>query len=115
MRRGWPACRDVTVATVEHARDTRQTFAYEYRTLRTDGTIRWCVARGRFFYDGDGPRRMIGVLGDITDRKRAEESLEQRVRERTAEVQDLFRRWPAASRRAPRPSLRRTGLPGLAT
>ena len=96
LARVHPADREATVANVQRAKANRQTFQHEYRTLRPDGSIRWCAARGRFFYEGDEPRRMIGVLGDITDRKLAQASLEKRVRERTAEVQDLFRRLVSA-------------------
>src|SRR5262249_39785565 len=45
----------------------------EFRTQRTDGTIRWIHARGSGYYDGSGrPLSMTGVVFDITDRKEAE-------------------------------------------
>ena len=96
LARVHPDDREATVASVQRAKASRLTLQHEYRTLRPDGSVRWCAARGRFFYEGDEPRRMIGVLGDITDRKLAQASLEKRVRERTGEVQDLFRRLVSA-------------------
>jgi PAS domain S-box-containing protein len=43
---------------------------------RSDGQIRWLVARGKVFYNEAGePARMIGINMDVTDRKRAEEAL----------------------------------------
>ncbi|HSM80521.1 MAG TPA: PAS domain S-box protein [Nodosilinea sp.] len=46
----------------------------EYRVFYPDGTMRWLVGRGRGIYDSDQqPIRMLGVILDITDRKRAEQ------------------------------------------
>jgi PAS domain S-box-containing protein len=48
-------------------------YQIEFRTQRTDGTIRWVDARGRGYYDESGkPLSMAGVVFDITDRKEAE-------------------------------------------
>jgi PAS domain S-box-containing protein len=77
-------------------------YEIEYRIVRPDGTIRWIFGRGRVIRAPDGtPRRYSGVDLDITDRKRTEAALaaateevarmnrelEQRVQERTAELQ----------------------------
>ncbi|MFQ4138950.1 PAS domain S-box protein [Nodosilinea sp. PGN35] len=46
----------------------------EYRVFYPDGTMRWLVGRGRGLYDADQqPVRMLGVILDISDRKRAEQ------------------------------------------
>ncbi len=59
-------------------------FAHEFRIVRLDGAIRWINARGNVLPDsGGGPRRMLGVNIDITERKLTEAALEQRVAERT--------------------------------
>ncbi|MDX2240358.1 MAG: PAS domain S-box protein [Leptolyngbyaceae cyanobacterium bins.302] len=48
----------------------------EYRTLWSDGTVRWLMARGSASYDADRkPIFSRGVIFDITDRKRIEEDL----------------------------------------
>jgi PAS domain S-box-containing protein len=74
----------------------RRPFDREYRILRRcDGTQRWVHGRGRLDLDAQGlPVRMIGTIQDITARKRAAddlrclaETLEQRVAERTRELE----------------------------
>ncbi len=48
----------------------------EYRVIRPDtGELRWLARRGEAMADADGARRMIGVVLDVTDRKRAEAAL----------------------------------------
>ncbi|WPB57847.1 ATP-binding protein [Xylophilus sp. GOD-11R] len=49
----------------------------DHRVLQPDGSHRWVVAHGRVERDANGnAQRMPGVLVDITDRKRAEEALQ---------------------------------------
>lgn len=58
----------------------------EHRIVLPDGTIRWVHANVTVSPSADGHRRLDGVVSDITERKQAEERLEERVRERTAEL-----------------------------
>jgi PAS domain S-box-containing protein len=53
-------------------------FHGEFRTLLPDGTEHWVLAKGRTIADSsmDGSRRM-GVMLDISERKRAEENLRE--------------------------------------
>jgi len=51
----------------------------EYRITRPDGSVRWIQVRGFQVRDGAGQLvRLTGIVTDITERKRAEESLRQK-------------------------------------
>ncbi|MEW6381968.1 MAG: PAS domain S-box protein [bacterium] len=68
---------------------------FEYRVVRPDGSIRWIQDRGFPVWDRSGNlSRMVGVATDITERKFAEEKLDEYrkhlealVSERTAQLQ----------------------------
>ncbi|MDP9082758.1 MAG: ATP-binding protein [Pseudomonadota bacterium] len=71
----------------------------EFRISRSnDGATRWIEARCVVFYSTDGkPVRVVGVNADVTDQKRAivqlrafAETLEDRVRDRTRELEVEF-------------------------
>ena len=43
-----------------------------YRALASDGTVIWIKSNGRGFFDREGRlQRVIGMVADITDQKRA--------------------------------------------
>ena len=74
----------------------RETYDVEYRTIgKEDGVVRWVSAKGSGLFDDQGRCvRALGTAIDITERKRAEESLrslnetlEHRVAERAAELE----------------------------
>ncbi|MGA9381324.1 MAG: PAS domain-containing protein, partial [Phormidium sp.] len=53
-------------------------YAAEYRVIHPDGSTHWLMGRARAIYDELGqPLRSLGVLLDISDRKRIEEALLQ--------------------------------------
>ncbi|MDF5708965.1 MAG: PAS domain S-box protein [Nostoc sp. S4] len=68
---------------------------YECRIYRADGELRWIWGRGHVYYnDRKEAVRMLGLIGDISDRKQAEtalqqlnETLEQRIQDRTAQLE----------------------------
>ena len=72
---------------------TGEAYDAEFRIVRPDGEVRWCVATGAATLDASGrPVRLSGVTHDITERKRSEEALqhlneqlEQRIADRTRE------------------------------
>ena len=54
----------------------RRTFRHEYRVVWEDGSIHWIAGQGEPFFDDAGkPVRMIGVVRDITEQRRAEEDV----------------------------------------
>jgi PAS domain S-box-containing protein len=88
----------------------RQPSDSEYRILRPDGSTRWIWRRTFPIMGHDGKLiRTVGIDTDVTENKtthleliRSEEKyrrlsaeLEQRVKERTAEVRDLYENSPA--------------------
>ena len=59
-------------AAIRGSRD----YAVEHRILWPDGTVRWVSEAGEVQRDPDGiPIRMLGIVRDITGRKRMEEAL----------------------------------------
>ena len=90
----------------EHSRDlwrwaleTRTVYENEYRLRMGDGNYRFFTTRGVPVLESDGRiREWIGTSTDITDRKhaesvvrRAQEDLEARVKERTAQLTETNR------------------------
>ncbi len=66
-----------------------QEFAHEFRIVRPDGSIRWLQGLGEFDFGASGqPVRMRGVVLEITERKRAQERI-QNVNRMYALVSDL--------------------------
>jgi light-regulated signal transduction histidine kinase (bacteriophytochrome) len=67
-----PEDRPRVLETIEAAVSMGHDYRVEYRFVRPDGSIGWLEARGRMM---NGPRRMVGVCQDISDRKATEEAL----------------------------------------
>jgi signal transduction histidine kinase len=87
-----PEDRAIVEQSFQQAIESKGTWNFECRIIRRDGEQRWILAAGQVRLDAAGnPRRMVGVVQDITRRKQYEmailhdnEELEKRVRERTA-------------------------------
>lgn len=61
---------------VRTALESRSDYAIEHRILLPDGAVRHVHERGQVECDGQGePRRMIGTVQDISDKKEAEQIL----------------------------------------
>lgn len=71
-----PECRDRFVQAVQDTVEHGARFEGEYRMISLDGTVRHTHTVGEVVRDRAGkPVSMFGVMHDITDRKRMEESL----------------------------------------
>lgn len=59
--------------------DTSHIYIIEHRLLCKDGTYKWIMARGKVLvWNADGtPARMVGTHTDISERKRAENDLQE--------------------------------------
>jgi PAS domain S-box-containing protein len=97
-----PEDRDRALQAMQQAIRDKTDYDIEYQVIRADGRLCWVAAKGRATYDdNDRPLGMLGVVLDITERKKAEEELklaqaqlrahahdlEKRVEERTASLQ----------------------------
>ena len=67
---------------IEAAMESCGEYEEEYRVWNADDELRWVVARGHVECDEDGnPVTFPGALTDITERKRAEQALEESERQ----------------------------------
>lgn len=67
---------------IDHAREFGTAYNEEFRVVRTDGSVHWVTAVGRFHHSHDRkPERMLGMAVDITERKVAEELARQKEAE----------------------------------
>ena len=65
-------------ASIAAARDRRIPHQHEFRVVWPDGTIHWLSERGLFFYEAAGqPVRMMGIVIDVTERRKLEDLLRQ--------------------------------------
>jgi PAS domain S-box-containing protein len=73
-----PDDREHLAARLERAVASAETYEAEHRIVLPDGRVRWVFARGGVERDDAGSVvRLPGVVVDISDRKRAEESLRE--------------------------------------
>ena len=73
--------RQRVMEAVERAVAEGVEYAAGYRVIDAKGRLRWVAARGKVEYSPDGqPLRLPGILIDVTERKRAEESLRRSER-----------------------------------
>lgn len=71
-----PDDREQVEATMAAAMVSLQGWSADFRVTWPDGSLHWLnAAGGVYVLDGSPPTRMLGIVMDITDRKRAEFSL----------------------------------------
>jgi PAS domain S-box-containing protein len=65
-------------AAVQEAIDHRRPYLAEFRIVRPDGELRWLLNQGLVEYEDSGqPRRLLGIVMDITQRKQIVEQLRE--------------------------------------
>jgi PAS domain S-box-containing protein len=73
-----PEDRPTVDGKFRRAMENQSDWNFECRIGRTDGRVRWIWAAGRHTQDAAGtPRRMAGIVQDITERKQAEQALKE--------------------------------------
>ncbi len=89
-----PEDRDDVDAKFRAAAAQRTDWIFECRIRRVDGEVRWTWAAARHRTDADGRTRLVGILQDVTERRKAEEALrasEERHRLLAEENERLYR------------------------
>ncbi len=100
-----PEDREEVELAVKEALAGEKPFCMDYRLLLPDGVVKFVHAEGEVTFDNDRkPTRMVGVIQDVTVRKKMEEELrrlneelEERVRQRTAELESANKELEAFS------------------
>ncbi|MBG6082198.1 PAS domain S-box-containing protein [Rubrivivax gelatinosus] len=77
LQRVEPDDRDKVEQGLLRARQGDGVHDVEFRVRWPDGSLHWLWAKGRFYFDAEGrPRRLAGVVADVTERRQAREKLE---------------------------------------
>jgi PAS domain S-box-containing protein len=73
-----PDDRQRVLDAIDRAITTGEDYNLEFRAVNPQGGVRWALTQGRVFCDLNGqPVRMAGIDLDITDRKQAEQALQE--------------------------------------
>src|SRR5690606_31292187 len=59
---------------------------YEARIVHPDNSVHWIRAKGLVIFDGNQPKKLIGIIQDITEQKQFAEELSTQVRKQTLEL-----------------------------
>jgi signal transduction histidine kinase len=75
---------------LEGALRKREPLDVDYRIMRPDGTVRHLHARGKVVLDDAGrPVRVVGTLQDVTERKQADQAIQDLNRELSVRMADI--------------------------
>jgi PAS domain S-box-containing protein len=79
LNRVHPEDMDLVEKTIQVALEDHQSFDFDHRIIRTDGSVRVIQARGKTVLGEDGkPVRLVGTGEDITESRQAELALRQK-------------------------------------
>jgi PAS domain S-box-containing protein len=73
----YPDDRDLAVSSCMRATEEARDHVFEYRMVAADGRVVWLRDIVRVVAEGDAVRELLGVMVDITERKKAEELVRQ--------------------------------------
>ena len=100
LARVHPDDRAVFIGSVDQLTSQNPTTHIGYRVLRPDGSMVWLEKSARAFFDEQGRMlRVIGMVADITERKRAEAALresDERERVKAKELETVLDTAPVA-------------------
>ncbi len=88
-----PEDREMVDSGVRKAVAERATYDVEFRVPHPDGSTHWVAGHGQVFVDAEGnPTRMIGIGRDVTEQRRAAETLAKALEDahEALKVRDAF-------------------------
>jgi signal transduction histidine kinase len=86
-----PDDRDAYAAPETELTAQKPIYQSSFRVIRPDGSLIWLEANGRVLFDDQGKRqRIVGMVADVTERKRAQQALSSLSR-RLIEAQEVER------------------------
>jgi sigma-B regulation protein RsbU (phosphoserine phosphatase) len=89
LERVHPDDREHVNAVIQQAYQDHQSFEFDERIVRPDGSVRILHSRGRVTVDmDDRPLRMVGVCQDVTEQRRADEAVRETAH-RLGEAQSI--------------------------
>ncbi len=68
---------DMVASVIKNALEAGQPFHLGYRIIHADGSVRWVEENGDAIRKDDGIKFIVGIVNDITDRKKAEAELKE--------------------------------------
>ena len=88
-----PEDREFVDRAFQQTLSTHEDWDFECRIIWSDQSVRWIWARGSVYYDPNGkPICLLGVIKDISDRKRTEEKIKASLQEKEVLLKEVHHR-----------------------